>query len=107
MEFFDDTNNGIEISMEQNTGFADDQVSLVTQFFKFKTDNHNDFYKSMITDLYRAITCYRMYDSVNEFLAINPELNDCKADIEALWFEFDRLSDSELAEVALELLTDI
>ncbi len=107
MEFFDDTNNGIEISLSDKITAVDDQVALVTNFFKFKNYSQNDFYKSMITDLYRAITCYRMYDSIEEFLRINPELQECRGDIQALWYEFDKLSETELAEVAIELLTDI
>jgi hypothetical protein len=48
-----------------------------------------------------------MYDSLEEFMAINPELKDCREDIVELWQEFDKLSDEELADVALELLQDI
>jgi hypothetical protein len=61
----------------------------------------------MVVDLYRAITCFRMYDSLDEFMAINPELEDCRLDIEELWKEFSRLSTEELADVALELLREI
>ena len=70
MEFFDDSN-----SSAASTGNIDSQVELVTSFFSHFTDDKElGYYKSMIVDLYRAITCYRMYDSLEEFMAINPEL---------------------------------
>ena len=104
MEFFDDSRETTAAS----TGNIDSQVELVTNFFSHFTDDKElGYYKSMIVDLYRAITCYRMYDSLEEFMAINPELKDCREDIVELWQEFDRLSDEELADVALELLQDI
>lgn len=103
MEFFDDTRN------KENTKVnIDAQVELVTSFFNHHTDiDEKDFYRSMLVDLYRAITCYRMYNSLEEFMRINPELEGCHKDIRELWSEFDRLSSAELAEVALELLRDI
>lgn len=102
MEFFDDSKT------KSSTGNIDAQVELITNFFGRYTDEKElGYYKSMIVDLYRAVTCYRMYDSLDEFLEINPELHDCKEDIVELWSEFDKLSDNELAEVALELLQDI
>ncbi|MEY3370132.1 MAG: hypothetical protein RLZZ361_802 [Cyanobacteriota bacterium] len=105
MDFIDDSFNS---KSKTSTGDVDTQVELVTTFFGFfSTDNSKDFYKSMVVDLYRAITCFRMYDSLDEFMAINPELEDCKRDIEELWKEFARLSSQELAEVALELLREI
>ena len=104
MEFFDDTANkkGIKIDI-------DTQVELVTCFFNNynEAEVEEDFFKSMLVDLYRAITCYRMYNSLEEFMRINPELEDCRADIKELWGEFDKLNSEELAEVALELLKDI
>ncbi len=104
MEFFDDSRD----SSAASTGNIDSQVELVTSFFSHFTDDKElGYYKSMIIDLYRAITCYRMYDSLEEFMAINPELKDCREDIVELWQEFDKLSDEELADVALELLQDI
>lgn len=104
MEFFDDSRD----SSRASTGNIDSQVELVTNFFSHFTDDKElGYYKSMIVDLYRAITCYRMYDSLDEFMAINPELKDCKEDIIELWQEFDKLTDEELADVALELLQDI
>jgi len=105
MEFIDDSFNS---KSKTSTGDVDTQVELVTTFFSFhSTEDTKDFYKSMVVDLYRAITCFRMYDSLGEFMAINPELEDCKLDIEELWKEFARLSPEELAEVALELLREI
>ncbi len=104
MEFFDDSRD----SSRASTGNIDSQVELVTNFFSHFTDDKElGYYKSMIVDLYRAITCYRMYDNLDEFMAINPELKDCKEDIIELWQEFDKLTDEELADVALELLQDI
>ncbi len=103
MEFFDDTVNTSSFKSE-----AGNQAELVTSFFNSYTDDKElGFYQAMIVDLYRAITCYRMYDSLEEFMAINPELNDCKEDIEELWKEFDKLTEPELADVALELLKDL
>lgn len=103
MELFDDSRDSTKTSAG-----IDSQVELVTTFFgHFTNDQEIGYYKSMIIDLYRAITCYRMYDSLEEFLAINPELKECRSDIVELWHEFDKLNDSELAEVALELLQDI
>lgn len=105
MDFFDDS---INTQSQTSTGDVDTQVELVTTFFgHHTTDKEKDFYKSMVVDLYRAITCYRMYDSLDEFMAINPELEECRTDIVELWKEFDRLSCEELAEVALELLKEI
>lgn len=102
MEFFDDT---VNISSKKDIG---DQVELITTFFNSYTDEKElGFYQSMVVDLYRAITCYRMYDSLEEFMNLNPELNECKEDIAELWTEFSKLSDNELAEVALELLKDL
>lgn len=104
MELFDDNRN----SNQSSTGSIDSQVELVTSFFsKFADDRELGYYKSMVVDLYRAITCYRMYDNLDEFLSINPELKDAREDVIELWQEFDKLSEPELAEVALELLQDI
>jgi len=104
MEFYEDKAKKSKTS----TGDIDNQVELVTAFFsQYGEEKEADYYKSMIVDLYRAITCYRMYDNLNEFMSVNPELEDCRTDIEELWKEFDRLNDAELAEVALELLRDI
>lgn len=115
MEFFDDTSFNqpaqsakSSIKKKRDGANMEAQVELVTSFFAgYSEAQEMDYYKSMIVDLYRAITCYRMYDSLEEFMAINPELNDCRQDIEELWKEFDRLSEPELAEVALELLRDM
>jgi hypothetical protein len=105
MEFIDDSFNS---KSKTSTGDIDVQVELVTSFFSFhSTETGKDFYKSMVVDLYRAITCFRMYDSLDEFMAINPELEDCRNDIEELWKEFGRLSPEDLADVALELLREI
>ena len=104
MEFFDDTKNKKSIKLDVDT-----QVELVTSFFNHfnEPEVEEDFFRSMLVDLYRAITCYRMYNSLEEFMRINPELEECRADIKELWSEFDKLSSEELAEVALELLKDI
>ena len=111
MEFFDDTKNKKALNADLkgvNMGSQlDAQVELVTSFFNTQADKEEDFFKSMLVDLYRAITCYRMYNSLEEFMKINPELEDCRHDIQELWAEFDQLTSEELAEVALELLADI
>jgi hypothetical protein len=80
------------------------QIELVNKFFD--TRKQEDGLQEMVVDLYRAITCYRMYDSLEQFMQVNPELENCRPDIKELWAEFDRLSTEELAEVALELLQD-
>lgn len=104
MEFFEDKTS----QTSSTTGGMDTQVELVTSFFSHYTDEKEmDYYKSMIVDLYRAVTCFRMYDSLDEFMAVNPELEDCRHDIVQLWDEFGRLSQEDLAEVALELLKEI
>ncbi|MCE2928530.1 MAG: hypothetical protein LW817_02745 [Candidatus Caenarcaniphilales bacterium] len=107
MEFFDDTVKQAKKPTAKIEGY-EGQVELVTAFFgQYTEDKDLDYYKSMIVDLYRAITCYRMYGSIEEFMKINPELEDSRTDIEELWKEFSRLSNEELADVALELLKDI
>ncbi len=84
------------------------QVELVTGFFETYADDEKlSFYQSMVLDLYRAITCFRMYDSIDEFLELNPELQDCKDDINELWKEFSKLTQEEVAEISLELLQEI
>lgn len=104
MEFFEDKTN----QSSSKTGDIDTQVELVTNFFSHYTDEKEmDYYKSMIVDLYRAVTCFRMYDNLEEFMAVNPELEECRNDIVQLWEEFSKLSQEELAEVALELLKEI
>jgi len=104
MEFFDDTKSKNKYKIN-----IDSQVDLVTNFFDRYADleGEDNAYRSMLVDLYRAITCYRMYNNLEEFLAINPELTVCETDIRELWSEFDQLSSEELAQVALELLQDI
>jgi hypothetical protein len=84
------------------------QLELISSFFETRVNDEGlNFYQSMVLDLYRAITCFRMYDSVAEFLEINPELKDCKLDIDELWKEFGKLTQQELAEISLELLQEI
>lgn len=83
----------------------DSQVELVAKFFNSYTEESG--MQGMLVDLYRAITCYRMYDSLEEFMQINPEMAEARSDIKELWSEFDKLSSQELAEVALELLEDM
>lgn len=86
---------------------GENQIKLVSTFFE-KIDNcEDDAFGCMLLDLYRAITCYRMYNSLDEFMRINPELEDCRSDVRELWAEFDKLTEEELAEVALELLEGI
>lgn len=84
------------------------QVELVTDFFEaFSQDGYLSSYQEMVLDLYRAITCFRMYDSVAEFLELNPELLECKDDIDELWKELSKLTQEEIAEISLELLQEI
>ncbi len=89
---------------KQGTG---EQMVLVTRFFESCTKKATGLYASMALDLYRAITCYRYYDSLQEFLDTNPELDEHKQDIVELWTEFDTLSSQELAEISLKLLEDL
>ncbi len=84
-----------------------EQMKLVTRFFEACTKKDNGLYASMALDLYRAITCYRYYDSLQDFLDTNPELDEHKQDIVELWKEFDTLSSQELAEISLKLLEDL
>ncbi len=86
---------------------ASQQMQLVTRFFESCTSRDKGLYASMALDLYRAITCYRYYDSLGEFLSTNPELSEHTKDIVELWTEFDSLSSQELAEIALKLLEDL
>ncbi len=86
---------------------ASEQMLLVTRFFESNSRKDNGLYASMALDLYRAITCYRYYDSLQEFLDTNPELDEHKQDIVELWQEFDTLSSQELAEISLKLLEDL
>lgn len=103
MEFFEDKVREKSKSIE-----LDSQIELVTNFFSRYSDEKDlDYYKSMVVDLYRAITCFRIYESIEEFMRINPELEESRSDIEELWLEFERLSPEDLADVALELLRDI
>ena len=80
------------------TTMSSSQVELLLKFFEANK------YKSHEADLYKAITCYRLYDSLDEFLNLNPELEPHKDEFVTLWAEFSRLTGEELAEVALELL---
>lgn len=84
-----------------------DQMQLVSQFFDSFSGEELGLYKSMALDLYRAIICYRYYDSIEEFLDTNPELEEHKNEILELWKEFDNLSFQELAEISLKLLEDL
>lgn len=80
------------------------QIDLTLQFFnKTKSKGH---YAEMCLDLYRAITCYRWYDTLEEFMDINPELKNSRKDIAGLWKEFDQLTESEIAEIAIDLMTE-
>lgn len=82
-----------------------DHIDIITQFFS--KSQPKDVFQELLTDLYRAIQCYRNYGTIEEFFEINPELAVHREDIEALWKEFDALSPEELSEVALELLQEI
>ncbi len=84
-----------------------DQDELVTNFFSSYYDKELDLNSAMALDLYRAINCYRYYHDVDLFVEINPEAADHRDDIESLWEEFDKLSSSELAEIALKALEEV
>lgn len=75
------------------------QVDLLLTFLNTK-HGINDMYM----DLYKAISCYRLYDSFDELLDLNPELLNVKLDLKELWDELDKMTESELAEVSLDLL---
>ena len=102
----DAKNDKQEFLKDQNIN-VEGQVQLVTRFFSDQSMQDLGTYQSMALDLYRAITCYRLYDSKDVFIAANPELMNCKQDIDELWREFDKLSSPELAEIAIKLLEDI
>ena len=80
------------------------QLELTSRFFRGKRGNST--YGEMCLDLYRAITCYRMYDGVSEFMKLNPELESSREDVKELWDEFDKLTEENLADVALALLSE-
>jgi hypothetical protein len=84
-----------------------DLVALNARFLgSFDSYDLGD-YQSLALDLYRAITCYRMCSDPKRFLELNPELSFCSQDIFELWEEFDQLSQEELANIAIRLLSDL
>ena len=83
----------------------EEHIDIITQFFSKREPK--DGFQELLTDLYRAIQCYRNYGTIEKFFEINPEMTMHREDIEALWEEFDALSPEELSEVALELLQEI
>jgi|GEM_PF-1548225 len=97
----------VNSELHLNKAGTGEQMILVTRFFEAASRRDNGLYASMALDLYRAITCYRYYDSLQEFLDTNPELDEHKQDIVELWQEFDTLSSQELAEISLKLLEDL
>lgn len=78
---------------------TDAHLELVLKFFESKHGINQTH-----LDLIKAINCYRLYDNLDQLLALNPELLEVKADLVELWNEFDNLTDSELSGVVLELM---
>lgn len=85
----------------------ENQPALVDRFFKSFDGKEVTIRQFQLIDLYRAIHCYRMYRSVDDFFTINPELEAGREDITDLWAEFGKTSNEELAELALDILMDI
>lgn len=81
--------------------------ALMSNFFNHQANRELELYQNLALDLYRAITCYRLYGTTTNFFHHNPELADYREDVEDLWNEFSGLDESELASVAIKLLEDI
>lgn len=90
---------GIQLSVDQD--------QLLNRFFKTYYEKDMDLNQAMALDLYRAINCYRYYRNVDMFIELNPEATEHREEIESLWLEFHKLSDNELAEIALKALEEI
>jgi hypothetical protein len=58
-------------------------------------------------NLLKCIQTYRVYPSVAQLLASRSKLVYQLDDIYKLWRRFDRLSNKELAELAMELINEI
>lgn len=83
------------------------QIDLIQLYFDKVQSRDHTGYEAMLMDLYRAITCFRYYESFELFMRVNPEFVEAKKDIKDLWKEFETLTDSQLAEVGLEILQDL
>jgi hypothetical protein len=105
MEASDNFNNS-NLTRDFKFG-AEEQVKLITRFFTSYNKEQVGPYQSLVLDLYRAITCYRLYDNLETFFEVNPELEACREDIVDLWKEFQNLSHEELAEISIKLLEDL
>ena len=83
------------------------QKELVIGFFSTRNLEKYSLYQSLALDLYRSITFYRTYGKVEKFVEAHPDFTEYKEDIQELWLEFDQMSDEELAEVSIRILSDL
>ncbi|MCH2226930.1 MAG: hypothetical protein MK033_04075 [Candidatus Caenarcaniphilales bacterium] len=83
------------------------QKELVIGFFSTRNLENYSLYQSLALDLYRSITFYRTYGKVEKFVEAHPDFTEYKEDIQELWLEFDQMSDEELAEVSIRILSDL
>ncbi|NBV99170.1 MAG: hypothetical protein EBR67_06630 [Proteobacteria bacterium] len=83
------------------------QKELVLSFFSSREVEAYSLYQSLALDLYRSITFFRTYGKVEKFITAHQDFVDYKEDIEELWAEFEHMSEEELAEVSLRILTDL
>jgi hypothetical protein len=79
------------------------QKELVLSFFSSREVETYSLYQSLALDLYRSITFFRTYGKVEKFITAHQDF----ADYEELWVEFEHMSEEELAEVSLRILTDL
>ena len=83
------------------------QKELVVGFFSTRDIENYSLYQSLALDLYRSITFFRTYKKVDRFVEAHPDFKDYRDDIEELWLEFEQMTDEELAEVSIRILTDL
>jgi hypothetical protein len=83
------------------------QKELVLSFFSSREVETYSLYQSLALDLYRSITFFRTYGKVEKFITAHQDFADYKEDIGELWAEFEHMSEEELAEVSLRILTDL
>ena len=80
---------------------------LQKKFFSTRNVVRYSSYQSLALDLYRSITFYRQFRSSKRFLEAFPAFNDCAEDVEELWSEFQSMTDEEISEVAIRIVSDL
>ena len=68
--------------------------------------NLNDKELGKSVDVIRAINSYRAYPNPNEFLKEYKELLTQEDHLRVLWGHFENLSESELADLAIEMINE-